>query len=546
MNDPNVPPADSLPQPSGLLHAVQEFTAQYAAAILAAVVVAMLCFPGNQFLPVPWHSDDYKNLSGYVFYHRGHWFDLFCTRPFSTNLIWYLGGVGQTTYYVVMFLLTALLPVLAVRLALRLFRCRPGDCPNSRLGENGTVPFTSRIAPGPWMTIWLVAAVSGYTFLSEFAVWFYRYTGIMTNLTSVVAGMLAAHCFCRFLDGKSFFFILGCLLSMASAFAKEDTLLFVPLFVLADWRIARGTVPVCILPTMERAPSNLTSQNSKPASPRRLALVLAALAFVFALLLAFNKWIVPSPFTDTLKQDRSLSHVCGHICRYVNSWPAPRIAFVALAIAAGLGLLRRGHRIASLASLLLPLSLILPYSILTKFEDFYSLNWLTICAALSSVGIAVALRPLTPRRLAALPWILPAAVMAAAVLLAPSATRCRRDSTEFMNRVQESNSYILQQVLRRRAEFADGKTIALKGLDEINSPWLCNTGRYINSRLGMQIHWLLVAKPGTLVANGMTGKGIKYVSIDVVSEQDLAAHPGITILTFDKNQTMTIHSTANR
>ena len=156
-----------------------------------------------------------------------------------------------------MFFLTALLPVLAVRLALRMFRCRPG----------------------PWLTLWLIAAVSFCTFLCEDSPWFYCYTGLMTNLTSVIAGFLAAEWYCRYFDGKKTAFAIGCLLLLATAFAKEDMLLFVPLYVGAYW---------CIL--------RLNGKDR--ARVRSLAVVYASLAVVVVTLYCWNRWIVPSPFTS--------------------------------------------------------------------------------------------------------------------------------------------------------------------------------------------------------------------------------------------------------
>ena len=72
----------------GMARAVQAFAAQYATAVLLAVVTATVFFPGNAFLPVPWQHDDYNNLSG-------HPFQFFCSRPVSTNLIWRLGAATR-------------------------------------------------------------------------------------------------------------------------------------------------------------------------------------------------------------------------------------------------------------------------------------------------------------------------------------------------------------------------------------------------------------------------------------------------------------------
>lgn len=508
MNNPVMPAADAIGRPNGgLVGAVQEFAAQYAAAILAAVCAATIFFPGNEFLPVPWQFDDYFNLSGYLHYlhyPQGFRNAFLHARPVSTNAIWCLGAAGETTFYLVMFFLTALLPVVTVRLALRLFRCRPG----------------------PWVAIWLAAAVSFCTFLAEESPWFYRYTGIMTNLTSVTAGMLATCCYCRFLDGKKSALAVGCLLFFVTAFAKEDMLLFVPLFVTADWCIFRLT-------------------NKKLASVRSLAFVYGSFAVVGAILFFWNTWVIFSPFTagvdSAYKQDWTPSRLLMLVWGYADASRTPRVVFIALAVAAGLGLLRRGHRIAALSSILLGMSLILPYAVVQKFSGYYCLNWLPIVTALSLVGIAVAWRPFAPGRLSIVPWIVPVAIVVTAVLVSHSAAGRRRELMMSLNRDQENNSYMIQQVLRHREEFANAKTVALQGIDDVVSPWYFSDARYINWKLGTDTNWLLVARPKSLVDKRMTTGWLKDGHTAVISERDLAAHPGIPILEFDKSLNLTVH-----
>jgi hypothetical protein len=508
ISGPFMPAADVRGQSSGrIVLAVQQFAAQYAAAILTALVVATCFFPDNAFLPVPWQHDDYHNLANHLRCSSGHRIEWFCTRPVSTNAIWYLGSAGETTYYMVMFLLAALLPVLAVRLALRLFRCRPG----------------------PWLELWLTVAVAFCTFLFEESPWFYRYTGLMTNMTSAITGLLAAYSFCRFLDGKKFAFVLGGMFSLATAFAKEDMLLFVPLFVTIDW---------CILRAGDKRLSRF----------RPLILVYAVLAAVAAMLVCWNKWIVPSPFTagtaEPYKLNASLAHIFEQIGKYASHSQTPRTVFIALGVTVGLGLLRRGHRLAAVGSILLPLSLILPYTILPRYFAYYWLNWLSISVAFALVGIAVAWRALAPGRLATLPWIVPVLVMAASVLSNHTATANRRELTELLNLNQANNRYIILQVLRHREEFAQAETVAVVGLENVFSPWYLTDGRYINWKLGREIHWLLLASPTSNIAKHVKEGRSKIGQVQIVSERELAAYPGVPILEFDKDQNLTVKVSA--
>lgn len=505
MNDSANATADSLGRPlGGFVHAAQGFATQYAVSILVAAFVVMMCFPDSRFMPVPWQRDDFQNLTGHLKLSPEHPVQVLSPRPVSLNLVWYLGAAGNTLIYLVMFLLAALLPVLAVRLALRLFRCESG----------------------PWVALWLTAAVSFCCVLSEHSPWYYRYTGLMSNLTSVTTGMLAAYVFCRYLDGKRWAFAVGCLLLAATAFAKEDMILFVPLFVGADWCVQR-----------------LIDKNS--ASIRRLALVYGSVAVVGAVLYCWNKWIVYSLYTSSelepYKQNWAIIYIIEQVWRYASVSRTPQVAFAAAAIAAGVGLLRRGHRVAAAACVLLPASMVLPYAILPRFFAYYSLNWLPVCFALSLVGIAVAWRPFAPGRLAFVPWMVPVTVIAAVVLSCGVTARKREELTRFINVQQENNRYLIQQVLHHQAEFAGSDTVALQGVDDIFTPWGSANGHYVNMKLGREVHWLLVARPETLVGRRVNGNMPEKGQVRVVSEQDLTAHPEITILRFDKDLNLTVH-----
>jgi hypothetical protein len=504
MNDPAAPAASAITEPSGTLLAIQEFAVQYATAVLVAVIVASVFFPGNAFLPVPWQHDDYGNLSGHLAFSLRHPIDLFCARPVSSNIIWWLGGAGETTYFLTMFLITALLPVLAVRLALRLFRC----------------------PAGPWEALWLTAAVTFCTFLFEKSPWFYRYTGLMTNLTSVATGMAAAYCFCRFLDGKKLAFAAGCLLFLASAFSKEDMLLFVPLFVTVDWLILRG-------------------EDKSRARLRPLALVYGGTAIVVAVLYYWNVWIVHAPIAtgseSVYKLTLTPSYLLSQITQYAVVSRTTRVMSIALAVAVGMGLLRRGCRIAAIGSVLLAVTLVLPYAVLPRFIEYYWLNWLSFCVAVSLVGICAAWRSIMPGRFPILPWIVPVTVIVAAVLCSHSAAEARRQLTAYLNKQQADNRYMIEQVLRRQSQFAPAETVALQGIDNICSPWFLTDGLYINAKLGRQIHWLLVARPKSQVAQHMTGVFSKIGEVETISEKDLKPHPGIKVLTFDEHLNLTIH-----
>jgi hypothetical protein len=499
-----MPVANSMEQlPRGSAAAFQEFAAQFAVSIVVALFALRVFFPDNTFIPFPWQHDDYKNFSGYLTYHPGQWIQFYCVRPVSSNIVFLLGERGETTFYVVMFLLTALLPVLAVRLAIRLYRFRPG----------------------PWLTLWLVAEASFFTFLCEYSLWFYRYTGLMTNLTSLAMGMMAASCFCRWLDGKKCYFAAGCLWFLGSAFAKEDLLLFVPLFVTVDWFLCRR-------------------EGKDRPGPRALALAYGWFAVVGAALYCWNTWIVPSPFTSSTsepyKLNLSISHIAEQVGSYASLMRTPRVLIIALAVAVGLGILRRRFRLAAIVSVLLTVSLILPYSVLPRFTEYYCLNWLSIVAAMALIGIALAWRPYAPDRFAFLPWFVPGLVMAVAVLWSPSRAEFRADFAAFLNDQQESDRFIVEQLVRRREEFIQADTIALLGLEDHFSPWMLNDGLYINSKVGKNIHWLLVSKPNTIVAQYTTPGVTKMRQIEVVTEQDLKSRPGMTVLRFDKKLNLSV------
>lgn len=507
MSVPNTPTANALGKASDeLIRAVTEFASQYAVSVGVAVFVAMVLFPGNSFQPFPWHYDDYRNLSSFLDFGPGHWLELDFPRPVSSNFAWHLGRLGEMPYFVVQFLLLSLLPVLAVRLALRLYRCRLDS----------------------WLVMWLVASVSFCTYVYEESPWYYFYTGTLSNLTSLTLGLLAAFGFSSYINGaRKSSFVLASLLFLAAAFAKEDILLFVPCFVAANWCVLR-------------------LDDKQKASFRSLALVFGLMAIVVVAMCCWNTWVVPSQFIWSAKggakHDWTVTHLVRHSWRYMTSWHSMRVVFGALAFAVVLGLLRRGHRVAALSSLALVAALILPNVVSTKFYGYYTLNWMSVVVALSLVGIAVAWRPFVSNRFAIVPWIAPVAVVMTVVLASHSAADARRKSMTTLNQDMERNRYIVQQLLHRRAEFADAKTIAVQGVDNMYSPWYRSDGRFVNMELGRDIYWLLVFRPKSSVALRMTGHLSKTAYVEVVAEEDLSKHPGVTILKFDENLNLTVHA----
>jgi hypothetical protein len=479
--------------------------AQYAVATVVAVVVLAVFFPGNRFLPVPWQHDDFKFLAAPAHLQNGCGLELPCTRPVSTNILWRMGMLGETPFYIGMFLLATMIPVLAVRLALKLFRS----------------------APGPWVVLGLTGGVSACTFLFEHSLWIYRYTGLVTNLTSVVLGMLAAYSFSRWLDGRRAGFWAGAFLFLANALAKEDMLLFVPLFVGAEWVVRRR-------------------QGADQAPLSRLAWAYAAIAVGGGSLFAWNTWIFPSPFIDKCDAYRvsfSLPHLARQVWAYAAATHLTKVALLALLAAAVLGACRPQRRLAALAMVPLVVAMILPYAVLPRFFEYYCMNWLSMAVALAAVCIAASCRGWFSPRWAGIAWLAPVAVLAAIFAFSPSSANFRYCFATWLNSKQAESQYVLEQIEHHQDELAGADTVAVRGADDIFSPWLLTTGNYVNMKLGRRIHWLLVARPQTLAGQYLNSGSLPSGDVTMVREEDRASYAGVAVLNFDKNLNMTVQTT---
>lgn len=487
-----------------MVRTAQEWTTQYAVSLVVAVVVLAFAFPGNEFLPVPWQHDDYTGLAGHLKYLTDGPSAAVCVRPVSTNFMYLLGAAGETPYFLAMLLLAALVPVLAVRLAMGLF-------------QSGA---------GPGSVIWLTAMVSCGMFLYEQSPWFYRYSGLWTNLTSLVLGMSAAYGFSRWMDGSKNAVAAGCIFLLLSAFAKEDMILFVPAYVTALWCIRWAD--------MRRRPRWLP-----------LGVVYGGLAIILAMVCVWNTWVVASPYTSgtgCYQLHWTPADIMRQLGRYATASLTPRILSIGLAIVVVAGILRREHRIAALCVIPLVISLALPYAPLPRFFAYYCMNWLAMGFALVLCGLATVWRPRGPRWLAILPWIVPMAIFVGAVLGNQPTAGFRRSFTAFLNQEQHNNRYLIEQVVRHASEFAKVETVALRGLDNVYSPWFLTDGRYINAKLGRQVRWLLAAKPDSEAARQMIGALAENGQVKLVLERDLTALPAVPVLEFDRHLNMTVHA----
>ena len=371
----------------------------------------------------------------------------------------------------------------------------------------------------------MAAGVSACTFLFEHSLWIYRYTGLITNLTSVNFGLLAAYGFSLWLDGRRAGFVAGCLLFLASAFAKEDMLLFVPLYACAEWSIRRwhGT-------------------DQTPLS--RLACTLAAVAMVGGLLLIWSRWIFPSPYIGKCEAYRlsfSVPHLAQQVWRYAVASHLSKAAFIALVIASVYGTCHSPRRLAAVAIIPLVVAMILPYAVLPRFFEYYSLNWLSLVLSLGTVCIAVNFRDRLPPRVACVAWLAPIIVLVAIFATNRSAASFRYFLASWLNLQQAENQYVLEQLEHHKDELAGADTVAIHGADEFFSPWLLSNGAYVNRKVGHEVHWLLVVAPKSLAgqylkSNPQTG------NVSIVLERDLASYPGATVLSFDKNLNMSVQA----
>jgi hypothetical protein len=477
---------------------LQRWLLQYAVAVLIMLIAVKALFPGNRFLPVPWHHDDFNNLA--ASYHYGRMpFSVLVARPVSTNFIWLLGARGETAFYLTMLALAAAIPVLAVRLGLRLFHLRVGA--------------RSVLA--------MVACVTLGTFAFEHSLQYYRYTGMMTNLVSVVTGLLAAGLLADAIQGRRSP-AWGILCALLSGFAKEDMLLFVPAFaVLYAWLEA--------------------ARSGQPLLTRRLGTVVLGLLLVGGAVFVWNSRVVASPFTTgadpAYRLKLSPSAVASQCFQYAAASPVATRIFLAYLALLALGLSVKGHRVAVLASAILVGALMAPYLVLPRFFEYYSLNWLSALLAFTVAGLTATCQAWCPQswKTYGITTLLPVGALIAALLSSPAASALRGSITEWFNVQQLDNQYVIAEVVRHREEFAGCNPVALRGVDDVYSAWMKTDGAYINLQVGRPIHWLLIARPGTFAAQYMQRHPYRQGNVSLVFEEDLAQFPPLTTLQFDKN-----------
>jgi hypothetical protein len=218
--------------------------------------------------------------------------------------------------------------------------------------------------------------------------------------------------------------------------------------------------------------------------------------------------------------------------------------FGALLAATLLGVLSGQGRRVALAMFPLAASLIGPYCVLSSshFCEFYSLSWLSLVLALALVGIAVNCQCWFPRRISVLAWIAPIALLLVLIVGGRHSVETRGSLAGWFNRQQENSRYVLEQLERRKAEFATADTVIVRGLDEGLSPWTRCDGRYLNAKLGRPIRWLVVAHPGSQLDHWMSRFPVQSGSVAMVYEADLAQFPGAAVLEFDRDFNLTTRS----
>ena len=159
--------------------------------------------------------------------------------------------------------------------------------------------------------------------------------------------------------------------------------------------------------------------------------------------------------------------------------------------------------------------------------------------ALSLVGIAVAWRPFAPGRLAIVPWVAPLWVIVTAVLLNHPAAK-RRDSRTSSLRIKRTIAILSNKFSATRRSLPRRKPWPCKESRISSRPGIVPAGATSTGNSGREIHWLVIVKPTSNAAKRIKDNA-KLGQVELVSEQDLAAYRGFTLLKFDENQNLTIH-----
>lgn len=458
------------------------------AALLAYVVINFVLIPDNRIIGFPIQHDDFTNLS-----HTS--IDLYRARirPVSTMTLMALSMAGPTSFFVVLHVLTVAHVALALTFLAVLFRVRR-----------------------PPLAFLFALSVPPFAF--EYIVYYYRYTGLITNLLSISLGALSLLLLLTGLRGPQVLrvrVVLGVVSFALSLLSKEDFIL-----------------PVVLLCAYLALPGVATSRRQQVT---RLTLT-AGLGAAAAAWLLFSTVVVRSPFLGMARgpYERVFApaSLFATVIWYLRATASAKIATALQAfglLASFFPDLRRHWRELLLAQFI-PLALVFAYAPLPHHTNpYYCFNWLPWqLGCLMVFGHVITLLPRRSTRLATLVALLALAAVPVAI------TQGRRQEVAQQYRTGISVSRnIIDTLLANRLAITGVPLVAI--LDPpAHNPWFGTDGSFLANRYGLRTHWLvLVPRDGEYYRSVLRLRGrLRWGSVETADVSELARLPHVPVIRF--------------
>lgn len=457
-------------------------------------------FTPNTLSPI--HQDDYLMLG--AGYENFRWM---VERPISTMLVNTMGQMGSTFSFILINLLTAVIPALVLYFVAQLLRIKFG-----------------------WLT---AIAFSVMVFSHPAAFEHGKYLGLITNLSShffgslALIGLLYARRNPRLTNSAFAVITYG-----LSVFAKEDFLL-PPLLLLIYFGAG------LYYWSENREVNAVDDSKLKKKWFFRIALwfvVLAAASIFFGLL-------VRNPFVAG-----AVGKVGGDAHYAVSFSPSVLVsAFLKLTIEysrwqtfAGifsgivLVVLWKDRRRELFLLALIIFSLIVPYALISNHVFLYRVfAWLPWFSALAVVGIPFFWRceigGLAVRRVAK---VFASALFIASFLIGYLDSSSRLMVASWYELVQRSNKQMVDSIISYRTLLAKEDVVGVVGIEGL-SPWSNNDGSYLRKKLGFENRWIVFVDKSTIFFTIRDLAAPAYLSIS--SSRQICDHPDLLLMKFDSS-----------
>lgn len=396
----------------------------------------------STFLNYPIHHDDYTNLSRNL-----NNLSFFVPRPVSTSIINIIGNLGHTSYLLWQNMMSVLFFFFCVKFVNSLYET--------------SIP---RI---------LIAVALATCIMSPHSVEFQKYTGLATNISSAVFGIVSL-VFINTAKGKfkSKYFFSSCIFFFLSMLSKEDF-----------W------VPTLIYPSFAWLENKHNRQRVNPSSYFASTFTLTLIA---ATVIFFNHYVGSqfiSSSSGTYRSDFGLVSIAKTLTVYLTQDKLTFWLVVLNFLSAILDYINR-KAIFSFFAITATITLIAPYTVLPNHVFlYYSFTWqiFLTCSLVASINSQKSKRP---KALLALITIF------VFVYIAPDLYRHKKSVSSWYNAQSNVTKNIIKGIKLIQPQINNNSRIAIVSPPKL-SPWSNNDFRYINNLIGLSPKWFIFVNEST-------------------------------------------------